>query len=371
MNNSKGLMELIASFFTDRDSSEEGKSVNISFGRNFVYQNNVIQRGKNTYNEKITPDTAFVRRISVDTSCFDINITTADVSGVEVTLSGNTKTPDKIEFTTYVVESELVVKAKIKNGFFNGNLSLDLVLPREQRFKEMNVVTSTGDIEVSEKVLVNALKINTSSGEVDVTDFHGFESLEIKTTTGDINVNDDVEGGTLQIDTSSGEVEIYDGISAGDIKITTSTGEVDFSGSVTAENIKISTASGGVELDETVSKGYIDIKTSIGDIDIENTSAKTFGIKTSSGEVDLNAEFSNADVSTSVGGVDISTCAKTNIGITVVTGVGDVSIELDNVGKLIQTLKTNRGDVDCSYSSRGEYTAEINVTSSTGDIEIS
>lgn len=372
MFSSNQLLKLLESFFTDRKSNGSDKNVSISFGRNFVCQNNVIGRSKeNSYNEKKAPETAFVNKITVDASCFDVNITTANVSGVEAILKGNTSTPDKIEFTADVVESELAVKAKIKSGSFCGDLSLDIVLPREQRFKEISVVTSTGDVLVCEKVLVNALSIDVSSGEIDVTNFHGFEFLKIKTSTGDVSVHDEVDGGALQINTSAGEVTVCDNISTGNVEIATSTGDIEISGNVTVGNLKITTSSGEVELEEIISKGYINVKTNIGDISAESTKANSFSIDTSSGEVCLDAEFLNADIKTTTGDVEVYAFAKNNIGMVITTGAGEVSIELENIGKLTQTVKTSCGDVDCNYSRRGEYSADIKVTTSTGDIEIS
>ncbi len=251
------------------------------------YQN----RDNILYNERRTPKTDFVNKISVDTSCFDISIIAANVSGVEAVLKGRTSTPDKIIFTTEVIENELIVRVRVKAEFFKGDISLEVLVPSEQKFKEISASTSSGDIEVSDKLKVETLKIDTRTGDVDLTNLKDLGTVRIKTSTGDIT--------------------------------------------------------------------------------LKYATANSFQIDSSSGDVFLDAEFSNLTVKTSTGDIDVHTTAKSNIIMVINTSSGDVSVDLDNIGILKKVLKTTVGDIDYNHVNQGKYEADIRVITTTGDIEIS
>ena len=60
-----------------------------------------------------------------------------------------------------------------------------------------------------------------------------------------------------------------------------------------------------------------------------------------------------------------------DIVLDVTTTCGDVEIDFDNVGTINLSPKTKSGDIDFSHVDRGGFTAKVNVTTTSGDIEIS
>lgn len=324
MFNMNGVRKFIASVM-----NEAAKEV---MPKDAMYDDNSFEKKRERFEEKRIQSTNEVNRIKIDASCFDVKVIPTDASDIEASIKGNTLKNPPIEFITEVVEKEFCVKVRMKSGTFIGSLYLEILVPRESRFKRISVITSTGDIEISDKMLVEMLEISTSSGDVSLEKLRKLNGINIKTSTGDVYVNDGVETGSLKIETSAGEVEVSDDISADEIDINTSTGDIELSDTVHCKSIKITTGAG---------------------------------------EVDVNAMFAKVDINTSIGDVTVETEAKQDISMFISTKNGDVSIDLDNIGTINQTIKSRTGDVDCNYSGNGMYTADIRVTTSTGDIEIS
>ena len=322
-------------------------------------------------NERRTQSTVDVNRINVDSSSLDVKVSVADVSDIEVAIKGNAIKVPAIEFTTEVVEREFCVKTRIKSGIVIGLLYLEVLVPRESRFRRISITSSTGDIEISRKILVDELNVNTSSGDVSLEKLRDLSTINIKTSTGDVEVTDYVEAHCLKIETASGEVEVSNDISADEIEISTSTGDIELSDTVYAKTVSIDTCSGEVDISKLTASEKVFVETKTGDVEVANTKADAFRIQTYSGEVDIDAEFVKADIDTSTGDVTVSTTAKQDIELNVNSNSGDVSIELYNIKTIMQTISTKTGDAYCNGSGDGEHTADIHVTTTTGDIEIS
>lgn len=322
-------------------------------------------------NEKRTQSTVNVNRMNVDSSCLDVEISVADVSDIEVTIKGDAKKVPVIEFTTEVVEKEFCVKTRMRSGTYIGCLYLEILVPKESRFKRISVESSTGDIEVSDKILVEELNVNTASGDVFLEKLRDLSSINIKTSTGDVEVSDYVETNFLKIQTFSGEVEVSDDISADEVEISTSTGDINLSDTFYSKNIRINTSSGEVDISKLIASGEVYVETSTGDVGVADTKADSFKIKTISGEIDVDAEFVKAYIDTKTADITVNTTAKQNIQMDISSRTGDVSIDLYNIKSIKQIIQTQTGDTDCSCKGRGECTADVRVTTATGDIEIS
>lgn len=353
------------------------------------------------FDEVRTESASDVRRIRVCSSCFDVNIKTEETSDVKARLHGYTSKNSNIIFKAVLEEGELIVTVETNNVFI-GSLELDLILPDDKEFGKIVVETTTGNFVVEDKLRTKLLNVCTSSGDVEIAQLYSADGITIKTSTGDVDISENVRSEFIDVKTSSGDIVVEDvkakrkiclesttgdidvkyGISSNIIEIETKSGDVSFCRDATSfdcesktakEWINIRTSTGDICIDDGISAPKISIETMSGDVSIsKQASFDGVEVETSTGDIEIEGSFADADVESHSGSVDLEVYAKSKISINATTTTGDVDIKLHNVGELRLIPKTKTGDISSSYnSSRGDYTAEINVTTASGDIEIS
>lgn len=218
--------------------------------------------------------------------------------------------PERMKHAVEVKNGTLIIKCVNKRKWYDyigigfANDSVTVYLP-EATYKNLELETSIGDIEVPEyftfedvdieastaKITWNAdvnnsIKISTSTGDITLKAVKVNNSISLSTSTGKIKLNDvtcnsfDAESSTgditlkaviaedgITIDTSTGDVE-FDGSDANWLSISTSTGDV--SGTLLSDKIfEADTSTGDVELPKTTSGGNCKIETTTGDIEID------------------------------------------------------------------------------------------------------
>lgn len=131
---------------------------------------------------------------------------------------------------------------------------------------------------------------------------------------------------------------------------------------------------GSLNLDVTVPQKTfkaITAKSSSADITLsEGVSMDYFKVKTQSGDLESNATFANASITTTSGDVELYIDAKENISVEISTMSGDVSAEFNNVGYIDLSTSSMSGDVRNRHKGGTGYTANVDISTMSGDIRI-
>ena len=102
----------------------------------------------------------------------------------------------------------------------------------------------------------------------------------------------------------------------------------------------------------------------------ENIFTKQITIKTQSGELVSSATFTDAHFSTMSGDVELCINPIEDIMVNITTMSGDVLACLDNVGHVKLSSTTMSGNVRNLYKGNCGYTADMNIRTMSGDINI-
>lgn len=324
----------------------------ISFFGNLVKMSvGIGNMEKRLIGEKKVQSSEGIERITIYPSNVDLEITASESSDIEIGVYAYIDTNAKVILETKQEKGEYIVTSRINNDNFYGNIILNVAIPSKKKFDQIKVDGKTSDVDFVDFISVNGIDVTTCSGDVTIQKVSAIEGIQVETETGDVEINKNVSTGFLQVKTQKGDIEIENIAS----KVST--------------NLK--SFSGDVELNYVTSDS-ISIETESGDIDIhKHVSSKKLKIDTHKGEVETKAKFQNAIINANKGDIEIKTHAMSDIVLDVTTTCGDVEIDFANVGTINLSPKTKSGDIDFSHIDRGGFTAKVNVTTTSGDIEIS
>lgn len=198
----------------------------------------------------------------------------------------------------------------------------------EDRWEEININTSSGDILIDE-INCQELKTETSSGEIKANNLTAKKEASFDTSSGDIDLSE-ILSESISIDTSSGETHISDISNSSNINIESSSGDISIKNSVLANQLAINTSSGETEL-SNISANNMNIESSSGDIEFSRADASDYKVDTSSGDVFGTIKGDNNTVSfiteTSSGDVSIPNPSKGEKAFSASTLSGDIEIE--------------------------------------------
>lgn len=350
------------------------------FNGNFNFFGNsikIISRAEKEHkkmliDEQKTEKAENVKRITIYPSNVDVKVIASKTSDIEVQLKSYAYTDGKATLDTKLVNDEYIILAELQNAnIFIGDITLNVAIPVDQFFEQIKVDGKSSDVNVIDHISANSIDVTTHSGDVTIHKANAREGIQVKTTSGDIEVSKDVSTVVLEINTERGDIEIENVTSKKCIQIKSESGDIEIGSGIVTEAIKIDATSADIDICSCISLQKLDVKTTRGDIEIGKcVFVKNLGIETKSGDVETEAKFVKATVNTHGGDVDLSTDAQQDITLDVTTTKGDVEIDLNHVGTLNLSPKTKSGDIECSHVDRGGYTAEVNVTTISGDIEI-
>lgn len=200
----------------------------------------------------------------------------------------------------------------------------------EDRWEEININTSSGDILIDE---INCQELNTetSSGEIKANNLTAKKEASFDTSSGDIDLFE-ILSESISIDTSSGETNISDINNSANINIESSSGDISIKNSVLANQLTIDTSSGETEI-SNVSANNMNIESSSGDIEFSRADASDYKIDTSSGDVFGTIKGDNNTVS-----------------FITETSSGDVSVPNPSKGEKTFSASTLSGDIEIAFS---------------------
>lgn len=235
---------------------------------------------------------------------------------------------EKIEHEAKVADNELVIKANdnrrwFEKWFFNGFESMKATL--YLNFNNLNNIVvnmSTGDLVINKEFNVNKLSFSGSTGDVKL--YSKISELSAETSTGDFKLSD-ANFDSINILLSTGDIELNNINVINDINISSSTGDVKLN-KVTGKNLSISTSTGDVKFDETTIENKITAKTSTGDVEFNNSDSLTLYIETTTGDIAGSLKTSKTFYVKTSGDIDTP---RTNGGdCDIVSSTGDVKIEI-------------------------------------------
>ena len=255
-------------------------------------------------------------------------------------------------------------------------------------FRRKNKVYSGSNVIMINGTIING---NTSPGEFKKIDENKTELADkidkICITSPFVDVNISVS--------NSSEIKAHfygEGTISGDINLTTkifnremkisieSYGNFSINGSLkldicipskTFKSISVKTTSGDIILNNGISTSYLEINTTSGDIAInEGILASSLKVKSTSGDLKNYAIFTDADINSTSGDILLFNAAKRNIIVNISTTSGDVTTDFGNVGYINLSTSTISGDIRNNHKNKDGYTADLDISTISGDIVI-
>ena len=174
---------------------------------------------------------------------------------------------------------------------------------KELTFKTAEIKGSTGDVSVRAKVL-DSININLSTGRITVEETNT-KNLFVKASTGIVNLKNITVEEKTTINVSTGDIYLSD-LTSGKINISSSTGDLFLTNVIANDDIIIKTSTGNVIFDHSDAQS-LNIETSTGDVRGSFLTPKTFIISADIKHVDVpktNGGF--CDIKTDTGRIKIT-----------------------------------------------------------------
>ena len=258
--------------------------------------------------------------LKVEVPGADVLVSGWDKEEVNIKTYGDRKAEEKFDFSYEKTSYGVLIKIKKRGGFLSSmfnwhsySLKLEIKVPKKYN-TDLN--TSGGDINLTE--ISGDLKANTSGGEIKVIASSG--KLGSSTSGGDIYVDNFY--GPMKVSTSGGDVTVKNitgdvnaSTSGGNMKLSVKNGKVsagttggDVKMSYDGENkgINLSSTGGDIELVlPSDFKARVYLSTTGGDVMCDFPTSKTYKIKSSRFDAELNGGGPDVKCTTTGGDVTI------------------------------------------------------------------
>lgn len=255
-------------------------------------------------------------------------------------------------------------------------------------FKRKNNVYSRSNIIMVNGTIING---NTSPGQFKKIDENKTELAEnidklcITSPFVDVNISvsdsSEIKAHFYGEGTFSGEIHLNTNVFMHEMKISIeSSSNFSLNGSLTLDvsipnktfnSISVKTTSGDIVLNNGISTSDLKINTTSGDINInEDISISSLKIHSTSGDLKNYAIFTDADIKTTSGDILLFNAAKRNIIVDISTTSGDVKTNFSNIGYINLSTNTISGDIRNKHKNKDGYTADLDISTISGDIVI-
>lgn len=242
----------------------------------------IKKMAKTEVEEKVYDITEEFNNITVD----------VDTTGLyfKKSTDGNTKVVctdlDKLHHEVSVIDGTLVVKSVDERHWYEmifnyRSLKITVYLSNEA-FSNLNIKSSTGDIEFSDEFTFDSVKIKLSTGDVDAK-IKVNNEFEVEVSTGNIKLHE-ASAKSLKLKSSTGRINLENVDVTNDVDITSSTGKIILT-NLRSENLRASASTGHVTLKDTIINGNIIIKTSTGDVKFDGSDGLEIHVSTTTGDV--------------------------------------------------------------------------------------
>ncbi|GIQ67857.1 hypothetical protein DUZ99_03050 [Xylanibacillus composti] len=244
-------------------------------------------------------------------------------------------------------------------GFKRGH-RLVIALP-DRAFRDIAVLSSSGDVSVETALEADRVKLETSSGDLRIGHVRA-DMFTVTTSSGDVSADATIDAAQADWHTSSGDIFVRS-IQTGAFTVRTSSGELE-AGTITGDSVSITGYSGDVEA-RNCECGLLQIELTSGDVDIDAMSGMA-NVEVSSGSVELNNWDLTGDSSirASSGDVDISLLnGEQAMEIDLRAGSGSMQVALPGFETVEKTNNRLTGRI-------GNGGPKLTVQTSSGDISV-
>lgn len=312
--------------------------------------------GEDSSGRRVISDcTGTYRKIVADCKATDVLVRTSADNKLYVqyeNYNNSAKTDNSADFYQYEKDGVFYVGMKknetatrnVTIGFLGFHMDIPnvrtfesgkMIIDIPAGFKELEIVTGSGDAELSD-VTGETLSVRTASGDIDMSRVK-YQNINVSATSGDIELKD-IAAEIFEIGATSGDAELEN---------------------ISAKILKLSTSSGDVEARNIVAE-QTEVRTSSGDSEFSGKVAKYFG-RSGSGdqEIEIEGKLSEGEFITGSGDIELKIEDNTGAEITASTGSGDVDVRT----RLNVESRLNGYVV-------GDGSAKISVKTGSGDADI-
>lgn len=200
--------------------------------------------------------------------------------------------------------------------------------------------------------------------EIKTEDCSNIDKIAIESTIGDVNISASnsskveahLHGNAIVDEDVNFDVRVVNR----ELRIT-----LQYTGSCFSENLKLD-----ITVPQKTFKA-ISAKSSSADITLnEGVSADCLKLKSQSGDLEVNATVNNVSASTMSGDVELCIDAKQDINVNISTMSGDVSAEFNNIAHINLSTSSMSGNVKNHHYGVKGYTADVDISTMSGDIRI-
>ena len=207
-----------------------------------------------------------------------------------------------------------------KVGVFWEDMRIDVYLPAAE-YTDMNIITSTGDIEMPGYLRTGSLSLYTSTGDI-YTETEA-ESVWAESATGEVVITA-CQPQSVHAKSNTGTVSMSELENVGQITASTSTGNIDMR-YVTCETVNCESSSGDVCLWLLQAQNALGVSTTTGEVYMGNSDTGLLQVETDSGEVEIeDCDAQTAQIKTDTG--DVSGYFRTPKWFTVHSDTGNVNV---------------------------------------------
>ena len=269
------------------------------------------------------------RDIDIDSRAEDLTILHADDGVCKAVFYGSDRQKHEVRVENGTLFIRITEEGKWYDriAFFSSQKTgIELYLSQTQ-YSSLQIKSSTGDIEVTERVSFEDVDIAVGTGDIrSRASVSGKAS--VKTGTGDITL-EDMSAGAVSIVTASGDTDMRSVESSGDIKIKSASGDICME-EVRGRNVDITTASGELDLLGVIAEEQLEAGSVSGDTSLRRCDASELSIKSTSGDISgtLLSE-KKFDAKSRIGDVDVPVASAGGICM-IRTVSGDIRMRVKN-----------------------------------------
>lgn len=179
----------------------------------------------------------------------------------------------------------------------------DIQLPRGFSFQNIEIGTSTGDIECAASA-EKAVQLCASTGDINL-DGTKADSIELSVSTGRINVKNVVCDGKMQVGVSTGKTELTS-VCCKEFTSVGTTGYISFVHTIVDDKLSVERSTGDVLFDRS-DAGEIFVETSTGYVKGTLLSEKVFFAESDTGDIDVPKTMAGGkcEIKTDTGNIEI------------------------------------------------------------------
>lgn len=205
---------------------------------------------------------------------------------------------DSPKITVYLPEREYI-------SLFIKSSTSDIKIPKDFKFKNIDISTSTGMVANYASVL-DLLKIKTSTGAIETKNISA-KAIDLSVSTGSVTISDAECDGDIKINVSTGNTNITNTRSKNIIS-NGSTGDILLKNVIATKRFNIERSTGDVRFDGADADEII-VTTDTGDVTGSLLSDKVFITQTDTGRVDVPKTIigGRCEITTDTGDIKITT----------------------------------------------------------------